>query len=664
MLYERPNRPTHKPLALLIEAACSKHEADLVEKAFSPQRPSLGGLTRLDAIDPTTLDREESARFLQIEKALAAFRQSLTHTAGPLADWLEASDEDIRELAMRYAARRMPSTQKLGWAAKRLGMPIPGVCLESQLARLNSARFWRRAIRTVLRREREQLFLRLKLIGLKGEHYVSGAQLLTRQAQLLRQKAWMEETVLVAKDCKPGQEGTPVSLASVASDPYKRFAKLYTFTKAMEALAHEHQLVSALVTLTAAPEYHPNPSHGECSWNDSSPKHTHQAIARGWNAVQVELYKRGVGISGLRVVEPHKDGCPHWHVWLLYRPEVETDILAALLRQFPSKLKLRAPSPRGRSDPANDRIFVSREDVLAGAGRALSSPKEGAQVEFSKIDPSISSGASYAMKYLLKTVDGGEALTEEVDVFGERSACDAEPDSDEAAKARWEAKKKRLKHAYTVKRVDAWRNLWSINSAMLFGVARCLGAWDELRRLAAAPDNPTLFRLWVLARGSDKPGRVVAGSGQRGDAKAFLEALGGITAARDPRDKSLVPSLRLARLTETGENVYGEPIKRPKGVQLIKTVPCKERVPGKRPNRMRTIKSTLQLVVATVVTRLIEWRFMRSSSAKSAAPDQVNPLADGPYNYIVAQKRWVKREVVPIALPKPEPWQMPLPELI
>lgn len=74
-------------------------------------------------------------------------------------------------------------------------------------------------------------------------------------------------------------------------------------------------------------------------------------IWRTWNRVQIERYKQGAGTSGLRVVEQHQDGCPHSHIWLIYRPEVERNILAALLRQFPGKLKLRSPGKQG-TDPA------------------------------------------------------------------------------------------------------------------------------------------------------------------------------------------------------------------------------------------------------------------------------------------------------------------------
>ncbi len=601
------------PVAALIETACEQYETATVRAAFSPLYPELSPFSRLSDIDPKALRRQECAAYTQATKVLAEYRQSLTRTAGHLARWLDATEEDIRDLAMGFAKYQLPGTQKLAWAVQLLGSPIPGKTLVSQFARLADARFWRRAIRTILMREREHFFLRLQLVGTSGERYVSDAQVLSRLAQLRRQRNWMEETVLVPRYLSTAEGFKPLTLAAVAGDPRKRFAKLYAFVKAMESLAQDAELVSALVTLTALPEWHPNPSHGERSWNGSSPRAAHRHIAEGWNAVQSELYKQGVGISGLRVVEPHQDGCPHWHIWLIYRPEVETDIMASLMRQFPGKLKLRSPSRKGQPPASKDVIYDTRADVLAGHGRPLNTPKEGAQVEVSKIDPSISSGASYAMKYLLKTVDGGEPLAKEVDLFGERTTTTATEDEKKAAAD------KRRKHQQAVERVDGWRALWGMNSAMLFGVARCLSSWDELRRLATPPQEHRLFKLWVLARGSDKPGHVAAGSEQRGDAKGFLEALGGITAARDPRDKSLLPKLRLGRLTVEGENAYGDTILRPKGLQLIE-----RRTATKGAERVKAA----QTVVASVVTRTQEWMLVKADRLSQALEQATAAMAE------------------------------------
>lgn len=598
------------PVSALIDATCAQREKTEIIRAFSPLFPEETPWVLLAEM-PEACVRRFAPQRRRIAEMLETYRGELTSTAGRLARWLDASEEDIRQLALQFARYRLPACQKVAWAFRLLRAPIPGVTLDSQLARLNDARFWRKAIRTRILREREHFYLRLGLVGRSNEAYVSDRQALTRQLQLKRQRQWLKETVLVPRYLEPGESDELMTLDKVALTPRTRFAKTYTFIKAMEGLANEHGLVSAMVTLTAPPEWHPNPSHGENSWNGESPHEAHRYLARGWQAILIELHKKNIGVSGLRVVEPHKDGCPHWHIWLIYRPEVETILLATLMRQFPGKLKLRAPSRKGATTHSHDVMFEQRVDVLAGWSRPLTYANEGAQVEVSRIDPSISSGASYAMKYLLKTVDGGEKLNQQVDLFGDAGgdAC-----SDEEKRAR---KDKRLAHQRAARRVDAWRSSWGINASMLFGVARCLSCWDELRRLTSKPVDSSLSKLWVLARGSDKEGQIAAGSGERGDAKGFLEALGGLTAARDPRTGKKV-SIRLGRLTKAATNGYGEPMKRTQGVQLIQSRKVRRTVSGKQPGRTKSIWETQKTVLCSIVTRHCEWSLAPKKQAQMA----------------------------------------------
>ncbi|MFP3186383.1 MAG: replication endonuclease, partial [Paraburkholderia sp.] len=531
-----------------------------------------------------------------ITQALNNYRDGLTGTAGRLARYLDATEEDIRELALRYAKHHLPELRKLDWAKKRLGAPVPGKTVSSQLARVNDARFWRRAIRTRLLREREHLFLRLRLVGQRAEAYVSDVQLSTRVAQLRRQDQWMKETILLPRYLMPGDEQKTLTLEQVASSPKSRFAKLYAFTKAMDELAQEAGLSAGMLTLTLEPEWHPNPSHGTGSWNGASPRDAHRSMATRWQSILRDLDRAGVGLSGLRVVEPHKDACPHWHIWLLYQPDAEAAILATVMKYFPNKLKVRAPSRQGEKNTANDRIFDSRADLFARVSRPLTYANEGAQVELSRIDRSISNGASYAMKYLLKTVDAGEQLNNEVGLF---------PDIENDA----EKKAKRKEHKAAARRVDAYRSLWGINAGQLFGVAKCLTAWDELRRLAAAPDRPELRHLWALARGSDEEGRINSGTGQRGNAKGFIQALGGLAACGKPPKG--ISRQSIGRLTEPGLNAYGENIERIKGITLVERT--RQRVPASRVNRhtgeitTKLAWRSVKTVIAALHTRLTEW---------------------------------------------------------
>jgi hypothetical protein len=664
-----PALPPHSTLGVeaLIAQATVRHEASLLGQTLTPLFPDDCPWSSVAAVPEKPAKRLQS-QLSSITAAVLDYRASLTATAGQLARWLDASEEDVRALALQFAkldlsqfpdlseagvrealmalplvagfpgmvsllARAdLPQSaiaKKLLWAETLLRGPVPGDTPEAQLARLSDARFWRRCIRVILLREREHFFLRLHLVGRDAEAYVSDVQLSGRLAQLKRQKEWMKDTVLVPRYLAPGDaDNGLLTLEQVANSARTRFAKLYAFVKAMDAISVEQGLATGMLTLTLEPEWHPNPSHGSNSWNGESPRDAHQSMATRWQSILRDLDRLNIGVSGLRVVEPHKDGCPHWHLWLLYRPEAEQSILETVMRYFPNKLKVRGShgsavkgattgktKGAAKSTPkpsAPDVIFDSLDALKTNALRAPTHAKEGAQVELARIDRSISSGASYAMKYLLKTVDGGDELNADAGLF---------TDAGISAKQQAEIQAKRAKHAAIAKRVDAYRSLWGINAGQLFGVAKCLTAWDELRRLVDAPEHPLLQKLWALARGTDKAGRIGAGDALRGDAKGFIEALGGLAACgKQPKDKARIS---IGRLTETALNGYGENIKRTKGVTLVERT--RERVStGTRVNastgelKPKLAWRSVQTILASIQTRLGEWTLAPKKQQQTA----------------------------------------------
>ena len=628
----------------LIAQACARHESALLGQALTPLFANDCPWDSVAAV-PAKLAQRQASALSSITAAVLDYRAGLTATAGELNAWLDASEENIRILAMQFAKLDLSDIpdlsaagvrealltlpaivefpgmvgllsrpvlphsaigKKLLWAQSLLGGPVPGETPEAQFARLCDARFWRRCIRVILLREREHFYMRLHLVHKTREAYVSDTQLSTRLAQLKRQKQWMKETVLLPRYLEPGQASDGLlTLEQVAASPRTRFAKLYTFVKAMDTMAMEAGLSAAMVTLTLEPQWHPNPSNGNRSWNGCTPRQAHQNIATRWQSILRDLDRFGIGVSGLRVVEPHKDGCPHWHIWLLYQPDAAQVIMQTVMRYFPNKLKVRcakrnsAKQMKAGADKVRhvDQMYDTLSQLQASQGRRLSHPKEGAQVEFALIDRSISSGASYAMKYLLKTVDGGDALNNDGGLF---DAADLSP----------AALEKRAKHAATAKRVDAYRSLWGINAGQLFGVAKCLTAWDELRRLTTAPEHPLLKSLWALARGTDKEGRIEAGSDIRGDAQGFIQALGGLAACG--KTTKGAPAFSIGRLTEEAQNGYGETIVRTKGVTLVERSKARVTV-GDRISKAtgevfpRMALRSVKTVLAAITTRLGEW---------------------------------------------------------
>lgn len=537
---------------------------------------------------------------LEVERRVAA----IIATEGKIANYIDFDQFDIRKLAVRLAEQEyLDPADKIIFAETLLGASVSGSSPESQYERTCTAMFWRRALTMRVSRAREHFFLRLGLIGRQNEKYSSSLSVDAREQQLYAQEKWMRETVLVPATTDNGDNDVArvrpeISLSDVVKRPEHKFAKLYTFVKGMESLGQQQKLASAMVTVTLDPGWHPNPLHGKKKWNGKSPREAHNFFCKGWQAIMRDLDRDGIKLSGLRVVEPHRDACPHYHIWLLYRSENETKILLAIMRYFPNRLKVRTPGAGELSK--RDEIYESRVDLAAGAPRLWLGTKDKFQVEFSRIVHRLDangerrpcSSASYVMKYLMKTLPAN---------ISKRST-----------KPKDGANNSNSSHEAEISRIDAFRSVWGINQGQLFGVAKCLTIWDELRRIHHPPEHPLLKDLWKKARGGDAEGRVEKFSEQKGDARAFLEALGGLDAARNGKQNG--KRLVVGRLVEEALNRYGDVIKRTIGIRLLE----KERKKMKKVDSQGKAVShgwkIFTEVVASVKTKLKKWTFEKKRS--------------------------------------------------
>ena len=119
-----------------------------------------------------------------------------------------------------------------------------------------------------------------------------------------------------------------------------------------------------------------------------------------------------------------------------------------------------------------------------------------------------------------------------------------------------------------------------------------------------------LKSLWALARGTDKEGRIEAGSDIRGDAQGFIQALGGLAACG--KTTKGAPAFSIGRLTEEAQNGYGETIVRTKGVTLVERSKARVTV-GDRISKAtgevfpRMALRSVKTVLAAITTRLGEW---------------------------------------------------------
>ena len=484
----------------------------------------------------------------------------LRHARG-VQRYLHWSHADLCEEALRIPERlraiatvdghgAFDAARLVDVAERVFGIEVRGKTLHSRVARVLDAAYWRRTLRRRVVQEVELLELKLGRVGKNGSAYCSAQAQHLRATQRQAQARWLEETTLQAVI---DGELVELGMKAVVKSAWQKLSRLYAFIAAMDRLALESGLTVALLTATLESPWHPNPSHGRKThcWNGKTPAEASAELGERWQSVRRDLAKKGIAVSGLWAAEPHRDGCPHKHFWLLYAPEHQGEVFAAFLTYFPGKLKVRRDE-----DAGSDVMFETKADALAGVSRPLKRKREGAQVDVSIIDRDKGSGASYVIKYVAKSIGAEDGFDGE----------DAKPRS-----------QREQRNALAA---DAYRALWGMRGCQFFGIQSCLGRWDELRRVQEPPVEPELRALWRAARGGDAAGRVKA-SQQRGDAYEFLRLLGGLAAAPRADDAGAdeaAPQVRLYR-SETLTQ-YGEAGQRVEGVELVR--------PGEVPKRLPT----------------------------------------------------------------------------
>lgn len=238
---------------------------------------------------------------------------------------------------------------------------------EKQLAEFTTS-LEKRRFRQKYKRGISHINQALKLISKRQKH-ASSFEIFLRDEQKKSTREWAKKTIIK-------RDGEKICLSDIISKAGQRkLAEVYTLTTGLESYAVAAGLTWAFMTLTAPPQMHPNPGKGKNSYSGGTPLDAQQWIKNEYKKAEARCRKQGIIISGLRVAEPHKDGCPHWHVL----------IFAAL----------------------------SDMEKIEEQFRFCKRWKKDAGLKF-KLNNGAARAASYLFKYVLKTISSVEKLEGEM----------------------------------------------------------------------------------------------------------------------------------------------------------------------------------------------------------------------------------------------------------
>ena len=542
------------------------------------------------------LDVSEEHQHLPYEKIV-----SLTYDA--IADHAKAVGANVPFYAMREES-------------------LPTECYEIALLKMQCDKWWARQLKTLRRQFLELLEIATGQVGKDLYHDKKSKKFKrkgispysSKQAQREFNFAQASGRQFLEMMELQSSDGDVISLIEAVksgmANPANRRNELMLRIRETEELADEMGYVGVFYTITCPSRFHANSS----KWNGETPKDAQNYLTQTWARARSKLNRRGLKYFGVRVVEPHADGCPHWHM-MLFMPKNKLQEVNAILRWYfiqEDKTELydyygpvatRAKvvtewvdiNTHGvhvktvekcvsyRAGTKKSELFKTYKQkrrewgLKKSQGKKAKAPSKfyrtfSPRFDAITMDKSKGSAASYIAKYISKNIDGYMLGDHEDAETGENLQEQANP-------------------------VLAWASTWNIRQFQFQG-SPSVTVYRELRRL---PKGKAI---------SDETIEPIRHAADTANWKDYVKLQGGMCIGRAANFKSMY------ELTPQG-NDYAEVVRRIKGV-LTNT--------DYKAVLKRTLENVHNVIADTSLkTRLIEWtRQLKGTAEKLSAKASTN----------------------------------------
>ncbi|MDP5146023.1 replication endonuclease [Shewanella sp. ULN5] len=313
------------------------------------------------------------------------------------------------------------------------------------IARLTDENWWLRKLNKAYAHYEEHTAIIIGKVRSGTSPYVSNHAFKQWQQRKHAARLWLNEMQVVNDE-----HGLELSLADAVdasvANPEVRRAELMVRMRGFEDLAIEQGYVGEFYTWTAPSKYHSykksikGPSYSNKKYDGATPKQTQAYLCNQWAKCRAKFAREEIEVFGFRVVEPHHDGTPHWHLLLFFQPE-QLRYARSIMRSYALEHHKHDLAPaKGKKSPRHQG-YKPRFD-------------------FKTIDPAKGSATGYIAKYIAKNIDGHMIDDDH----------EAETNGKEGAQ-----------------NVAAWSSTWNIRQFQQIG-GPSVTVWRELRRLREAID--------------------------------------------------------------------------------------------------------------------------------------------------------------------------------
>lgn len=313
------------------------------------------------------------------------------------------------------------------WAKLALGK-ITLNQIQSDITKACCTEYWNKRLNKAKIHMAEHIAIAAGQVNKQVSAYVSREAMYRYQEQRRKNFDWLKDQILINIDDPEEQAELVKTYVRSSANPDIRRMELMNKLRGVEEYAEKQGHIALFLTLTAPSSFHAYHSKGgfNAKWQGQSPKQTQKYLCGQWAKMRAAWARLAIEYYGMRVVEPHHDATPHWHILVFLRPQ-SADKFCQVFKQYA--------------------LEVDADEQGAKKHRC--------KIEF--CDPKKGSATGYITKYISKNING--------------YALDGEM-SDETNES--------LKT--TAYRASAWASLWRIRQFQDFGVPP-ISVWRELRRL-------------------------------------------------------------------------------------------------------------------------------------------------------------------------------------
>ncbi|MEN4039356.1 replication endonuclease [Serratia marcescens] len=303
----------------------------------------------------------------------------------------------------------------------------------ASMSRLVNSEWWERQLKAQRTRWREALLIAVGNVNRGASSYASRQAITDVKARRQSNFDYLNSREL--ENVETGERFSLIDkvMASI-SNPEIRRMELMAMIAGVEQAAAIRGDKGMFITLTTPSKYHPTRAVGKNSpkvhfnhkWDEEAytPKDGQRYLVKLWSKIRTAFKDNDLKVYGVRVVEPHHDATPHWHMMLFTAKEHRQQVID-IMRRY-------AMAEDGDERGAAKNRFDCKHLNKGGA-------------------------AGYIAKYIAKNIDGyaldGERDHETGELLTETAAA-----------------------------VTAWASTWRIPQFQFIGLPS-RGAWRECRKI-------------------------------------------------------------------------------------------------------------------------------------------------------------------------------------